>query len=310
MLRVYPDYYKEFKCIADKCRHSCCIGWEIDIDENTLEFYSTVKGDMGARLKNGIEYDENGAHFLLTENERCPFLNEKGLCDIITELGEEHISDICTMHPRFVNDLPSRQEIGIGLCCEEAARIIIGKKSKTMLILEGENDDFDEIVNLRDRAVAAVQERSLTMEKRLKNMLSLFGSDVPEFRRQEIADLLLSLERLDESWTKLLELYKNTDASLSDFSSFMKGREHEYEQLLVYLIYRHMANAPDVFEAGLRAKLTWFVYELIKGLGAAIFADKGSFDFWDQTELMRLFSSEIEYSDENLDIIYDYLTQL
>ena len=29
---IVPDYYKEFSCIADHCRHSCCIGWEIDID--------------------------------------------------------------------------------------------------------------------------------------------------------------------------------------------------------------------------------------------------------------------------------------
>ena len=30
MTVTVPSYYKDFKCIADKCRHSCCIGWEID----------------------------------------------------------------------------------------------------------------------------------------------------------------------------------------------------------------------------------------------------------------------------------------
>ena len=39
MIMLVPNYYKDFLCIADKCRHSCCIGWEIDIDEETLEFY-------------------------------------------------------------------------------------------------------------------------------------------------------------------------------------------------------------------------------------------------------------------------------
>ena len=34
ILRV-PFYYKEFHCIADACKDSCCIGWEIDIDEET-----------------------------------------------------------------------------------------------------------------------------------------------------------------------------------------------------------------------------------------------------------------------------------
>ena len=31
-----PSYYKKFKCIADKCHHNCCIGWEIDIDDEAL----------------------------------------------------------------------------------------------------------------------------------------------------------------------------------------------------------------------------------------------------------------------------------
>ena len=37
-MKLYaPEYYKQFQCIADKCTHSCCIGWEIDIDEITDE---------------------------------------------------------------------------------------------------------------------------------------------------------------------------------------------------------------------------------------------------------------------------------
>ena len=46
-----PDYYKYFSCIADKCGHSCCVGWEIDIDADTLEYYRSVKGTLGKRMK-------------------------------------------------------------------------------------------------------------------------------------------------------------------------------------------------------------------------------------------------------------------
>ena len=31
-----PDFYRDFHCIADRCSDSCCIGWEIDIDPDTL----------------------------------------------------------------------------------------------------------------------------------------------------------------------------------------------------------------------------------------------------------------------------------
>jgi hypothetical protein len=44
MKQFTPDYFNTFKCIADKCTHSCCIGWEIDVDEVTLDFYKSIKG--------------------------------------------------------------------------------------------------------------------------------------------------------------------------------------------------------------------------------------------------------------------------
>ena len=34
-----PDYYNKFHCIADQCKDSCCIGWEIMIDPDSYEKY-------------------------------------------------------------------------------------------------------------------------------------------------------------------------------------------------------------------------------------------------------------------------------
>ena len=34
---VVPNYYNQFKCIAEKCHHNCCIGWEIDIDDHACD---------------------------------------------------------------------------------------------------------------------------------------------------------------------------------------------------------------------------------------------------------------------------------
>ena len=49
ILRV-PSYYKTFQCIADKCEHSCCIGWEIDIVEDSYDYYMGIEGAFGERL--------------------------------------------------------------------------------------------------------------------------------------------------------------------------------------------------------------------------------------------------------------------
>ena len=39
---IVPSYYKKFKCIAGECKHSCCKGWEIDIDEKSLARYENI----------------------------------------------------------------------------------------------------------------------------------------------------------------------------------------------------------------------------------------------------------------------------
>ena len=130
---LIPDYYNGFKCIADRCLHNCCIGWEIDIDEDTLCLYGDISGEFGKRLKGNISDDEY-PHFILREHGRCPFLNEKGLCDIITERGDGALCDICADHPRYRNYFDDRLEMGLGLCCEEAARIILSNKNKVRLV--------------------------------------------------------------------------------------------------------------------------------------------------------------------------------
>ena len=35
MLKIYPTFFPDFQCKADRCRHTCCQKWEIDIDEET-----------------------------------------------------------------------------------------------------------------------------------------------------------------------------------------------------------------------------------------------------------------------------------
>ena len=84
MFTVKPDFFDNFKCVADKCTDSCCIGWEIDVDDTTLEKYNKINTHFGEEIRSQIMESEDGSNcFRLCENERCPFLNEKNLCNII-----------------------------------------------------------------------------------------------------------------------------------------------------------------------------------------------------------------------------------
>ena len=113
-----PEYFLSFKCIADKCKDSCCIGWEIDVDSEAKVKYENLDTDLGREI---VEKTQHG-YFPLQKNGRCAFLDKQGLCRIISSLCEGYISDICREHPRFYHSVSGRVEGGLGAVCEEAQR--------------------------------------------------------------------------------------------------------------------------------------------------------------------------------------------
>ena len=309
MQQIYPNYYPQFQCTAGACRHSCCIGWEIDIDEASAARYAALPGAFGDRLRQQIDWESDPPHFILGEKERCPFLNADNLCDMILELGERSLCGICDQHPRFHNELPERVESGLGLCCEAAGALILGQAEPMHLLGAEDLATEDEILAFRDACIAILQDRQYYIPKRVQNLLAYCGGGLPERNMPEWAAFLLGLERLEEAWTaRLTELQEAWDqVKLREFMLHMTARETEYEQFLVYLVYRHMANALDLEEAALRGRFAAWGYFLLYALGAVQFSRSGDFTFADQVELARLFSAELEYSDENLDLILDEL---
>jgi lysine-N-methylase len=184
MKYIYPDYYPDFKCSASACRDNCCIGWEIDIDSDTLSRYQAQPGDFGKRLHDHISLDTT-PHFLL-KGERCPFLNDRNLCDIFITLGEDALCEICTQHPRFHAWFGNVKESGIGLCCESAAKLILGKEAPTTFINtqiddETASENFEEealfraLCAARELLWSLLQDRSYSIWERLAAALRFAG---------------------------------------------------------------------------------------------------------------------------------------
>lgn len=308
MQQVYPNYYLHFHCIAGICRHSCCVGWEIDVDAETLKKYRGVGGELGERLKKSITRGKT-PHFKLADGERCPFLNKDNLCDLIVHSGEELLCQICADHPRFRNFFSERTEIGLGLCCEEAARLLLSQSEKVTIISEGEAEPLDreetELLALREELFALAQDRRVPIAAREDAILRRVGATLPERSAREWAAFYLSLERMDEAWTALLQ--DMDDADLSVFESDMRSRETEYEQLLCYFLYRHLSAA--LYDGDVSGKAAFAVLStrFLRQLGAWQYRKTGRFTQDDQIELARLYSAEIEYSQENLDALFDEL---
>ena len=311
MLTVYPDYYPHFKCIADRCRHTCCAGWEIGIDEESLERFRKTEGAMGERLRAAIsEGDE--PHFILAEGERCPFLNEENLCDLILHGGEGFLCQICTDHPRFRSFLPSRTEIGLGLCCEAAGALILGQKEPLTLHSEGTSETEDEeetyLLSLREQVFVFARDRSLPVRERMKRILRLCGSEADTDPLRWL-DFYRGLERLEEGWGDVLDEIDRCGPQSDEvaFAAYMQDREEEYEQLLLYFLYRHFLVAYEDGDVAGKAAFAVLSVRFLMLWGAVCFEKCGKFSFEDQVESARRYSGEIEYSQENLDAFFDAL---
>lgn len=305
MKTIAPDYYTSFSCIADRCRHSCCVGWEIDVDADSLARYQALEGPMGDELRKNIVLEDNCPHFRLGPEERCPFLNEQGLCRMILTLGEDALCQICTDHPRYRSCFCDREELGLGLCCEAAGALILGKPDQTTLVTleddgaEVEHDEFEALITqVRDRAFALAQDRRLSIETRMDGLLSEFGVAIPDYTDGAWADVYLSLEQMDPAWAEELSGLKSLSPTCA-LSSF----ETAFEQLLVYFLYRHLPSAQDETDFGAYLAFAVLSCRMIRSLCAR----KTDCTFAQLVELTRLYSSEVEYSEENTDALIQLL---
>lgn len=207
MIWCEPSYMKQFHCIADKCSDTCCAGWEIVLDEDAIERYEQTEGSFGKRLLQEIKRDGEEAYFALTREKRCPFLDEHNLCEIYQELGEDALCDICTEHPRFYNWVGDYTEKGLGLCCEEAERLLFAEQAPVYLEIhqdgDGEemSDDLKVLLQIRAEAMSVLQDREMALEERMQEFLTYMESVqlALEGKEDELSEGEYSEEELAES---------------------------------------------------------------------------------------------------------------
>lgn len=294
MILAYPDFYPRFRCRAGDCGHSCCRGWEIDIDAESLEYYRGVPGEFGKRLRGGIAEGPE-PHFLLREDESCPFLNRDGLCELILELGEDSLCDICAEHPRFYREYPGRTETGLGLCCEEAVRLLTEGREPLRIIEEddgeGEPEEaLPEVLKLRERVFAVLAESGTPLVSRMKRAMRLTGTELRELCPAGLADFYEGLERMEPAWGDMLKSLRKAEPT--------EPEGVRWERTAEYFVYRHLTDEDGRGPAAALqfAFLSTRIVNLLEKQG---FGD----------EALRLYSAEIEYSDENVEKIMDYLEQ-
>ena len=291
-MKLYaPKYYKSFKCIADRCEHSCCVGWEIGVDGEALKKYERLGEGYGDAVKKSISYDGD-PHFRLCADDRCPHLDDRGLCKIILNLGEGYLCDICREHPRFYN-YTDVAEVGIGMSCPEAARIILSSPDYASMEDLGEVPGNGEIEFngriLRGKVYATLSDSSRNYSERLAKIYEDYGISCGN----------------DEAWlqklSKLEYLNESHRALFMNYSSLLRpvGADEYLERFLAYLIYRHCTEAFDAEDFVLRLSFCLFC----ERLAASLAISDGASSLCKVAKLTSIISEELEYSEENTEAL-------
>lgn len=262
-MKIYwPDYCKDFRCKADKCAHTCCAGWVIGIDEESLKRFEKDP-DISARLKDGC--------FVLRDDGRCPFLRDDNLCEMIISRGEDYLCDICREHPRYYNTFDDHIEGGIGLVCEEACRLVLNAKMPFALI----SDDGSEIE--LPGYVNAVFDGDVPLTETLSSISG--GRRAGSKLRAEIFD---GMEVLDPKWSRLLSRVIKDPVSVEEEDKAVLDNEKAFRNFAAYLLYRYKGAGRFASES------VYLLADLVvKGCGIL--------------DIARVFSCEVEYSDINID---------
>ena len=280
-----PRYYMAFRCLADKCTHSCCVGWEIDVDADTLAYYRSLEAPLREEILRGIIEDADGARFALCANGKCPNLDERGLCRIISALGDAALCDICREHPRFYNEVAGRVEVGVGAACEAAARLILNADDYANILPVDESVEspcaggFD-AREARSAVYAVLGDRAKDYGARRATLAAACGF---AYDASRAVAQLSALEYLDEAHRDLL--FRVAEMTREGADALL------CERFLAYLVYRHAspATSAEAFRAALRGAL------LIEALFARLLAS-GT----DAVQAAILLSEELEYSEENM----------
>lgn len=329
----YPDYYSKFKCIASECSDNCCIGWEIDIDDATYLHYKNCGGEFEKRVAECIRTDEDGVHsFILDEHERCPFLNDKNLCDVYINLGSDALGNICTDHPRFRNFLSFGTETGIGLCCEAAAEIILGRRGEFSLdrpepqsedgfenavlvarsaafrILSADGDVFD---SLRRLCATAKRIQPLLDCEQYDEICRICAENTqsadnePSFPglSDDMIKMMGTLESISPEWDAMLEKISRYNGGYSFDDETNIHINEELKQAAQYFVFRHFTEACDDGEIISKAYFAHFGCAVIYASWCAA----GCGSFRERTDAAKLFSKQFEYSEENMGAVYDFL---
>ncbi len=206
MIYTTPDYYDQFKCTADKCKDTCCAGWQIVIDDESLEKYKKLKSDYIWKVMACVDW-ETGT-FRQDNEKRCAFLNEQNLCELYKNAGADSLCKTCRDYPRHIEEFEGVREVSLSISCPEVARILMERLDPVEYITkdvlnEEETEDFGDfdpflfsiLEDARKEMIMIIQNRELPIKNRAMLVLGMAHDMQGRINRSEMFDCPSVIEK-------------------------------------------------------------------------------------------------------------------
>ncbi len=289
MISILPEFFNDFHCKADHCAHTCCQVWEIDIDEDTADYYQHLEGPLGDKIRSSMVKEGDTWHFTLNDKGYCHLLDEHGLCTIIKELGEDALCDICTVHPRFFTYVDDYILCGQGLCCEETCELLSR--------LQGELHFIDEDTGTPLLFATLLEGMGLAVPDEELH----FAPAPDEDYYQDLLIRLAATEPIDEAWTeRMQELLGKVPQVVEAAGKYKPGYDAAlFDRVYQYIFYRQLDKA-DTYGMHVLAQYARESTEYIY-LESALTHNP--------QEAMRRWSEQIEYDTENVDVLCEKIAK-
>lgn len=211
--------YDKFKCIADKCKFTCCKGWDINIDTKTYNKWRE-KDNLNYLLDNVRFIKSHGENTYLIKKETkggCPFLSNEGLCNIVIDHGDEYLSLTCRSFPRIENDFEGVKELTLSCSCPEVVSIISHMKEKIYIDFNDSLSYIEDLgcLKIRESLVNIIQKEDISIENKLilsyDMLLNMLDNDDLTYENLiEFLDNYKSENYIKEELNKYID-YEKTD---------------------------------------------------------------------------------------------------
>lgn len=233
--------YDKFKCTADKCRFTCCEGWDIGIDNDTYNKWKKENHRLN-NILNNVKTKKCGKkiEYLINKetNEVCPLLDEQGLCEVVKKYGEGYLSLICHRFPRIENTFEDTKELLLSCACPEAVEIIGSINGKINMVSEDGANLKNTLLELkiRETLINIIQQEGFSLEDKLITSFEMLLS-ILENKEFSEDSLLEELEKYNnrEYTREFIDMHKeiklNIKESIEEINSLFLDVVQNYKEV-------------------------------------------------------------------------------